>query len=201
LLLNRIAGLGANSVSLVIPIFQDGPTGSAVYADRQKTPSDARITIFASEARRGLTLMLRALLDIGTPQTATDWRGSIHPLDPDQWRQSYSSLMLGYARLAQTDHLAGFDIGSELDSMEPNTAYWQNLVNSTRTVFVGQVTYSSNWAKSYTVFGSSLDFINIDAYFPLNRPVTATAQDLAGAWQPWIDRMARIARSFRKHWC
>ena len=199
LLLNRLANLGVNSVSLVIPIFQDGVTGSRVFPDPKKTPSDIRITTFVNAAqRRGFTVMLRPLLDIGTPETPTDWRGSIRPSDPTQWRESYRALILGYAELAGRDKVGIFDIGSELDSMEPNTTYWQRLVTSVRAAYKGQVTYSSNWAKWYPAFGSSLDFISIDAYFPLSRPTSASAQDLAGAWQQWINRMQAIARSFGK---
>ncbi|HEY9287531.1 MAG TPA: hypothetical protein VIT43_05875 [Candidatus Dormibacteraeota bacterium] len=198
-LLNRLADLGVNSVSLVIPVFQDGPTGSQVFADAKKTPSDVRISTFVNEARRrGFTVMLRPLLDIGVPETPADWRGSIHPSDVTQWRQSYSALILDYARLAARDQVAIFDLGSELDSMEPNTAFWQHLIASARAAYHGQITYSSNWAKWYPAFGSSLDFISIDAYFPLNRPATASAADLADAWQQWINRMRAIARDFDK---
>ena len=198
-LLNRLANLGVNSVSLVIPIFQDGPRASQVFVDAKKTPSDLRITSFVSEAhRRGFTVMLRPLLDIGVPETPTDWRGSIRPSDVTQWRQSYTALILDYAQLAARNEVEIFDIGSELDSMEPNTAFWQRLIVSVRSAYHGQVTYSSNWAKWYPAYGSSLDFISIDAYFPLNRPATASASEIAKAWPQWINRMQAIARSFGK---
>lgn len=198
-LLNRLARNGINSVSFVVPIFQDGVSGSDVRNDPVRTPTATRIATFAGEAhKRGFTVMLRPLLDIGTVETATDWRGTLRPQDPAQWHHSYTALMMSYARLAQAHDVAILDIGSELDSMEVNGTYWLQLIKSVRSVYHGQVTYSSNWAKGYPAFGRALDFISVDAYFPLNRPSGATVADLAAAWQPWIDRLTRIQRSFGK---
>lgn len=198
-LLNRLATLGANSVSLVIPVFQQGWAASQVYADPVKTPNDAAIAVFASQAqRRGFTVMLRPLLDIVVPQDGTHWRGTIQPQDAAQWKSTYSALVINYARLAEQDHIAIMDIGSELDSMERDGAFWQGLVNGVRVEFHGQVTYSSNWAKSFPSFGTSLDFISVDAYFPLKAPTTASVGDLVAAWQQWVARLKRMSQSFGK---
>lgn len=198
-LLNRLASLGANSVSLVIPVFQQGWAASEVYVDPVRTPTDAAIGVFATQARRrGFTVMLRPLLDIVVQQDGAHWRGSIQPPDAAQWKSTYAALITKYARLAEANHLAIFDIGSELDSMERDGAFWQGLIGSVRAEFHGQVTYSSNWAKSFPSFGQSLDFISVDAYFPLQAPVNASVGDLVTAWQPWIARLNRMRRSFNK---
>jgi hypothetical protein len=196
-LLNRLAALGVNSVSLVIPVFQQGSTASEVYADPIKTPTDAAIAVFANQARRrGFTVMLRPLLDIVVAEDGSHWRGTIQPKDDAQWKTTYATLVARYARLAEANHIGILDIGSELDSMERDGAFWQRLVNTVRADFHGQVTYSSNWAKSFPSFGKSLDFISVDAYFPLNAPTTASVNDLATAWQPWVTRLKRMSQSF-----
>jgi len=196
-LLNRLAALGANSVSLVIPVFQQGWTASEVYADPVKTPTDAAVAVFANQARRrGFTVMLRPLLDIVVAEDGSHWRGTIQPKDDAQWKTTYATLVAKYARLAEANHIGILDIGSELDSMERDGAFWQRLINTVRADFHGQVTYSSNWAKSFPSFGKSLDFISVDAYFPLNAPTTASVNDLAAAWQPWVTRLKRMSQSF-----
>jgi hypothetical protein len=198
-LLNRLATLGANSVSLVIPVFQQGWSASEVYADPVRTPTDAAIAAFASQAhRRGFTVMLRPLLDIVVAQDGSHWRGSIQPQDGAQWKMTYAALVTNYARLAEQDHIAILDVGSELDSMESDGAFWHGLINAVRGKFHGQVTYSSNWAKGFPSFGKSLDFISVDAYFPLNAPATASVGDLVAAWQPWVARLKRMSQSFGK---
>ncbi len=198
-LLNRLASLGANSVSLVIPLFQQGWAASDVYADPVRTPTDAAIALFTTQARRrGFAVMLRPLLDIVVPQDGTHWRGTIQPQDATQWKSSYAALVTKYARLAEDNRVTILDIGSELDSMERDGAFWQRLINTVRTEFHGQVTYSSNWAKSFPSFGKSLDFISVDAYFPLTAADTASVSDLVTAWQPWVARLKRMSQSFGK---
>lgn len=198
-LLNRLADLGVNSVSLVIPVFQQGWAASDVYADPVKTPSDARIAVFAAQAqRRGFTVMLRPLLDIVVPQDGTHWRGSIQPPDPARWKGSYAALITKYAQLAESSGIDIVDIGSELDSMEVDGGYWSQLIASVRAGFHGQVTYSANWAKGYPAFGRALDFISVDAYFPLSVATTGSAADLVTAWQPWIARLTRMRRAFAR---
>jgi hypothetical protein len=198
-LLNRLATLGVNSVSLVIPVFQQGWAASEVYADPTKTPTDAAIAVFASQARRrGFTVMLRPLLDIVVDQDGSHWRGTIQPQDDKQWKTTYAALVAKYARVAEDNHIGILDIGSELDSMEKDGAFWQKLITTVRADYHGQVTYSSNWAKSFPSFGKSLDFISVDAYFPLKAPTTASVSDLVAAWQQWVARLKRMSQSFGK---
>jgi len=198
-LLNRLATIGVNSVSLVIPVFQQGWAASDVYADPIRTPTDAAIAVFANQARRrGFTVMLRPLLDIVIAQDGSHWRGTIQPQDDAQWKTTYGALIAKYARVADENHIAILDIGSELDSMERDGAFWQRLINSVRADFHGQVTYSSNWAKGFPSFGKSLDFISVDAYFPLKAPDAASVGDLVAAWQPWVARLKRMSQSFGK---
>ncbi|HYM96276.1 MAG TPA: hypothetical protein VET26_03160, partial [Candidatus Sulfotelmatobacter sp.] len=109
-LLDRLARLGVNSLSLVIPVFQQGWSASQVYVDPVRTPSDARIAVFATEAhRRGFTLMLRPLLDIVVAQDGSHWRGSIQPPDPVRWKQTYAAILMNYARLAQANRVDSLD--------------------------------------------------------------------------------------------
>ena len=131
-------------------------------------------------------------------EDGSHWRGTIQPKDGGQWKTTYATLVAKYARVAEANHIGILDIGSELDSMERDGAFWQRLVNTVRADFHGQVTYSSNWAKSFPSFGKSLDFISVDAYFPLNAPTTASVSDLVTAWQPWVTRLKRMSQSFGK---
>jgi hypothetical protein len=198
-LLNRLATLGVNSVSLVIPVFQQGWAASDVYADPIKTPTDAAIGVFASQARRrGFTVMLRPLLDIVIAEDGSHWRGTIQPKDEAQWKATYAALLARYARVAEANHIGILDVGSELDSMERDGAFWQRLITTVRAEFHGQVTYSSNWAKGFPSFGKALDFISVDAYFPLKAPDTASVTELVAAWQQWVARLKRMSQSFGK---
>ncbi|TMD85751.1 MAG: hypothetical protein E6I78_07685 [Chloroflexi bacterium] len=143
--------------------------------------------------------MLRPLLDEVSLHTAGKWRGQIAPSSSAAWFASYKSLLVGYAQLAQAENVEVIDIGTEFDSLQSSTQQWLNLIAAVRGAYRGQLTYSANWAISYPSFGWALDFLSIDAFFPLAVPVNATQQQLAAAWGKWIARANGSGYSYGKH--
>jgi hypothetical protein len=196
-LLDRLAGLGIDNVSLVYPIFQEDWKSVEVYKDPERTLSKENIRVFVSEAhRRGFKVMLRPLLDESSLTPDGKWRGSIDPADKAAWFQSYTHLILGYAALAEEEDVEIFSIGAELTSLEDETDHWNKLIASVRRSFSGQITYSSHQNISATArFWPQLDFIGVDAYPPLNVPVDASVEELVAAWQPVVSKMRRQCRA------
>jgi len=193
-LFDRLASLKVNSLSLVFPLFQDNWTSSTVWVDKEKTPSEENLRLFIREAhKRGFTVMLKPLLDEKSFKVDEKWRGSIQPDDRTTWFESYTNLILDYAKLAQEEDVEIFDIGTEFTSLEKETEQWQELIQEVRKIFSGQVTYSSNWDNYQNVsFWEELDFIGIDAFFPLDAPNEATIEQLIIAWQPWVKQMEKF---------
>ncbi len=197
--LDHLAQLHVNSVSFVFPIYTASWTATDVYADPSSTPSFANIRTFIRAAhQRHMRVMLRPLMDESSLHPAGKWRGQIAPSSIDAWFASYDSLMMGYAQLAQSEHAESIDIGTEFDSLQSSPG-WLNLVAVIRRVYSGQLTYSANWAIQYPAFGWALDFLSIDAFFPLAVPANATQQQLVAAWSPWIARANGFAYNFGRH--
>lgn len=199
-LLDRLARLGVNSVGFVFPIFQHGPTATDVFAHDTITPTDTNINTFLAQAhRRGFTVMMRPLLDEESAPFSGNWRGSIKPADRTAWWQSYNRIILRYAQLAEADGASIFDVGTEMTTMQGDTAQWVSLVKAIRPVFKGQLTYSTNWDQHFPAFGSALDFIAFDAWYPLQ--VAAGADPVPAvqsAWKPWLDQVHKDAVRFGK---
>lgn len=191
-LLDRLARLHVNSVGLVFPIVQNGHAGTNLHADPVETPTDENLTIFIREAhRRGFVVMLRPLLDenpLGGPQF---WRGNIDP-PVTAWFVNYGALIEKYGRLAQTEHVEFLDIGTEFTSLESQTSQWLTLIAGVRRVFHGQLTYSMNSGTTLPAFGSALDFIGMDAYYPLKVSEAAPVSDLVGAWHGWVAALDQL---------
>ena len=166
-LLDHLVSIRVNSVALAFPLYQTSWTSTDVHADPAKTPSDAFIQGFISAAReRGLAVLLRPLIDDTPLMKAGHWRGQLQPTDAGAWFASYKASMLRYAAIAQADGAAVLDIGTELSSMQTNTAAWNDMIGAIRTVYNGELTYSSNWDAAYPAFGSALDFASVDAFYP-----------------------------------
>jgi hypothetical protein len=174
-----------------------GVTASSVHADPQQTPTSATLTTIIQEAhRQHLAVMLRPLLDEQTlmdPQG--DWRGSIQPADRGRWFASYKALLEQYAELAQREDVEAIDVGTELTSLQPETAAWLRVIAAVRAIYQGQVTYSVNFDAQGIGFAEALDFLGIDAYYPLAAPAQASAEELREAWVPWIADLNRLQQS------
>lgn len=185
-LLDRLVSLDVNSLAIVFPLYTDGVRSDAVHSG-PNTPSDETLAFLVRQARaRGFTIMLRPILDESV--LAPDWRGDIRPSRPAAWFASYDPLILSYARLAQREGVESFSIGTELTSMETYVSSWTSLIAQTRQVFSGQITYTFNFGATFqAALWAAVDFVSIDAYFPLDHtPPSAGAAAMAADWQRWL---------------
>ena len=194
--LDRLAGLRVNSVSLAFPVFQSNWTASDVHTDAGQTPSLDNIATFSREAhRRGFTVMLRPLLDEQSLQPDGKWRGTISPTNPAAWFASYGAVMSSYARFAQANGVEVVDVATELVSLQGDTGRWTNLITTLRRLYRGQLTYSANWSQPSPGFGRALDFLGVDAFFPLGAPVNASTDQLVRAWSAWLPQLDQLGRT------
>ena len=114
--------------------------------------------------------------------------GLIEMKTEENWQkleQSYSEFILTYAKTAQKLNAEIFCIGTELEKFvmkRPN--YWKKLIKEIRSIYKGKLTYASNWDEfSRVPFWSELDFIGVDAYFPLSEKQTPTIEEFEKGWQ------------------
>jgi hypothetical protein len=197
-LLDRLVADDVNSISIAFPIYTDGVRSSAVHAG-EGTPSDAALASLVGQAKaRGFSVMLRPLLD--EADLLPHWRGEIAPDSPQAWFASYAALLLPYARLAEKEGANSLGIGSEFNSMETDVDGWRGLIAQVRQVYTGQLTYSVNWGTTFrTGFWSQLDFLSVDAYFPLDHtPDHATVAQMSADWRRWFELLKRADQPFGK---
>jgi hypothetical protein len=197
-LLDQLVADDVNSLSIAFPVYTDGLRSDEVHAG-QDTPTDATLTALVRQAKaRGFTVMIRPLLDEAS--ILPHWRGEIEPASHAAWFASYGDLLAGYARIAQAEGADSLGIGSELNSLEPDVDAWRGLIARLRQTFAGQITYSVNWGTTFrTGFWSQLDFLSVDAYFPLDRtPVQASVAQMAADWQRWLDVLRTADQPFGK---
>jgi hypothetical protein len=173
---------GSDHVAIFTQWFLDDPAASALAPDPARTPSDASLLHAMPAARRsGLQVTLKPQIGIRTGA----WIGSARPGDLDAFWQRYRGMLLHYADLAQRGGASTLVIGTEMRTMSSDEARWRALIEELRTRFDGALTYAANYDEFESVpFWDALDYIGIDAYFPLagdadEAPTTAA---LAWAW-------------------
>lgn len=152
----------------------DPPDGHLVHAIRQAH-------------RLGLGVMLKPHIQL-REQSDLHWRGTIAMRTEADWRAwfaSYERFLLHYARIAAREDVEILCVGVELAlSAREREADWRLLIDRVRTVYDGPLTYAANWWGEYDAIGfwDALDYIGINAFFPLGEGPSPSLTDLrAGA--------------------
>ncbi len=135
------------------------------------------------------------------------WRGEftghLKMESEDDWKKleaSYESFILEYAELAEEVNANIFCIGTELNSfVSARPEYWTTLIKKVDNIYNGKITYAENWDTFANVpFWKELDFIGIDAYFPLTEEKTPTPEALKTAWQPHKEKILEVQKAIDK---
>ena len=185
-LLDHLVAMGANWVSITpfgrIWSLQDTQIRMDFEAPYQANRVAIREMITQAKAR-GLKVLLIPHLWVET----TGWRGEIDPGTPERWaayRESYRRFVLAWARDTEAAGADALSIGVECKSWSGRFGgFWTDFIGEVREAFGGMLTYSANWDEAEDVlFWDQLDFIGINAFYPLADHAGATDTEyLAGA--------------------
>jgi hypothetical protein len=107
--------------------------------------------------------------------------------------EAYKKFILAYAEAAQQANAEMFCIGTELNSVVVQMpTYWDTLIADVKKIFTGQLTYAENW-DSYTKvpFWKQLDYIGVDAYFPITATNNFTVAEAIAGWQTHKQLLAK----------
>ncbi len=153
-------------------------------------------------ARQYIELLRQNRLNIMLKPQLWVWRGEftgdLKMNSEEDWKtleNAYEAFILTYARLAQETRVELFCIGTELEEfIKARPQYWNSLIGKIRAVYKGKLTYAANWDEyKRTPFWSLLDYVGIDAYFPLSEERTPSVDVLKEGWKPWKSRIEELA--------
>ncbi len=102
---------------------------------------------------------------------------------------SYIDFILHYADIADSMKCELFCIGTELKKFhQTRPLFWGQMIDSIRVHYSGEFTYAGNW-DSYSTFShwDKLDYIGIDAYFPVSDDQTPSKEDCVEGWEVWFN--------------
>ena len=100
------------------------------------------------------------------------WSGDIEMASEAEWRQwfdNYQRFILHYAQLAEEADIEALCIGSELQGTTTRESDWREIIAAVRKVYKGSLVLAANWDSEFEKirFWDALDFIGIQAYFPV----------------------------------
>ena len=132
------------------------------------------------------------------------WRSDIRmesEADWDKWFASYRRFILHYARLAEEQGIEALAVGTELHGTSVEREQdWRDLIAAVREVYSGDLTYAANWWREYEQirFWDALDFIGIQAYFPLTDSERPTLEQLTRGWREHLGPIEAVQNRFDK---
>ncbi len=186
-----IAGLGATWIQFT-PTWKMA-TATSSRIDVAWSVTDAALLAAIDLAHsKGLKILLKPHVD---PQDGTN-RWEINPSNRAAWFNSYQSMMTHYATIAQQKGIDEFSVGCELATMSGSADHsaWLTVINAIKAIYSGPLVYAATTVEYPNVsFWDQLNFIGIDAYFPLSTRPTTDITALEAAWIPIRDQMSAFA--------
>lgn len=118
-----------------------------------------------------------------------------HDSDWSLFESAYTSYIVDYAKIAEEENVELFCIGTELNAfVSSRSTYWMGLIDTVKEVYSGKLTYAENWDSYQKVpFWKALDYIGVDAYFPLSEEVEPSEEALTQAWEKIADPLKNYA--------
>jgi hypothetical protein len=172
-------------IALLVTWFQESPTSTEMGPDNPlggQTPSDYALAYCINKAHElGMKVLLKPHLDIrdGT------YRGDFYP-SKQAWFNNYTKFIKRYAAFAHKYNVEAFSVGVELKGATTweQDDNWRRLIKEVRDEFSGPLVYSANWDEYKNVtFWDALDYIGIDAYFPIADGKKPTLKELTDGWR------------------
>lgn len=132
-----------------------------------------------------------------------EFTGDITMTSEEDWKAletSYSDFALTYAKLAEETKAEMYCIGTELEEfVKHRPAFWKDLIEDIRKVYHGKLTYAANWDEyTRTPFWEQLDFIGVDAYFPLTEVQHPTKAQMKAGWAKWKEKMLEVSEKVNR---
>ena len=192
LTLVHIKEIGFDTVSIMVPAYQEKIDSERVFTNDKPdgdTPTmEALRHAVQSCHKLGLRVMIKPHVDPRTDEAR------INIMPSEKWFDSYEEFILRYAAFAQEEDAELFSVGTELEAttFEAWSGRWNQIIDKVREVYKGILTYSANWTEYKEVpFWDKMDFVGIDAYFPLTNSDSPSLEELINGWEAHADEIQK----------
>jgi len=200
---DRLVENHVGEVVIVPYAFQakyDEPTLSFQGRGRRSAASrDSVYRLMAEEVKaKGMDVIVKP--HIWMRSEGGKWRSDIQFSEMDSfaiWAKSYSEFILHYAKLSEEIGASHFCVGTELAALtRGHNDYWRALIKDVRAVYSGKIFYAANWYEEYEhiSFWKDLDYVGVQAYFPLCKDPNPSLEDLMAGWKSHLSELRKFSR-------
>ena len=161
--------------------------------------SDGTVFMIKQAKKEGLKVMLKPHIWV----MGEGWCGQFDLKTEEEWliwEKDYAKYILSNASIAQKYNIEMLCIGTEYKiATAKRTVFWENLIRTVRKIYTGKVTYAANWDNYQNIsFWQELDYIGVDAYFPLSKTQTPNIKTLNTKWIKEVDLLKSFSTQHHK---
>jgi hypothetical protein len=178
---------GVKWVALNTFEFQDTLASTTIAPDYGMwSTTDASLQAAINEFKaNGIQVLLKPMVDV----KSGDWRGNIPP--SGAWFTEYQGFITDWANKATTWGADALSVGCEFRDTIWTPGWddeWRSTVDAARAAFAGPMTYAANHDSYQDVsWWDAVDFVGIDAYFPLTSDLDPLLAQLLAEWNGHAD--------------
>lgn len=199
--LHSLKNIGAGWVA-IIPYGFSRANQTEVHYDSEwqwiseRPKGTARMITLAH--KQGLKVMLKPHVWYGQ-----EWIGTFELTSEEDWQTweaSYREYVLAFAQIADSLGVELFCIGTEYkQAVKARPEFWAELITEVRKSYTGPLTYAANWDNyQHIPFWEKLDYIGIDAYFPLVHAANPDLATIRNGWSAEKVRLKKFSQKYRK---
>ncbi|MFH1309058.1 MAG: hypothetical protein ABIH85_00065 [Candidatus Omnitrophota bacterium] len=187
--LEKLVSIGVEYISICPTHYQESYNSTEIKRT-DKTPSEKSLIHVIKKAKTlGLEILLKPHIDLIDKFDGTYWRADICFAAEEDWKnwfKCYKRMLLAYASLCEKYDVELFCIGTELSATTAKNEYWLDVITEIRKIYSGKLVYAANWDNYQNVqFWDRLDYIGIDAYFPLTYTPMPSIENIKKGWEKW----------------
>lgn len=194
--------INANWIALTPFAYMDSKTDTKIH---YRTPRNwwadvpENMESVVEDARKyGYKLMLKPHFWV----EGSGWAGTL-TYDEEgwaEWEKNYTEFILELANFAQKHEFEMFCFATELKSAVKNRPEFFNyIIDEIRKVYSGKLLYAANWDDYHRIpFWDKLDYIGVDAYFPVTETVTPTVEEVRTIWIDFANQLKEFSYKKRK---
>jgi len=181
-------------IAICLSWAQSNTTSHDIRPDPDRTPTTDSVRHAIAVAHSlGLKVMLKPMVDTleeeKTQGYSTVWRGEIQP--SDDWFDSYSEFINGFAVFAEQNGVELFCVGCEFKATIHENEQWERVISGVRERYSGPITYAADWTSYQDIeWWNSVNYVGIDAYFPLSLfKYDPSFEELKNAWNNYANEI------------
>jgi hypothetical protein len=201
--MTEIRRMGGNWVSIT-PFGRVADLHPSGIAMNFEAPFSKNKDAVAAAVKQAHAAGLRVMLVPHLWVESGEWRGLIDPGDDaawQKWARAYEGFVTNWARVAERAQVDLLAVGIELRRWvtTERASSFLPIIKRVRSVYKGPLTYAANWDDSEdTVIWGDLDFIGINAFYPLAEHPSAPYEELARIAAERTSRANELGRRWNK---